>query len=1195
MLSTGIMASPRSSFQPTVPSRLNTTSETSRRPDERAEEPQLPLQATSEADDPMRSAYLSSLVCSLTRQFQCTKDDHILNSAIWHARQALVTFSGPPPMRWGKIQNIAFLLEARINLASERGQLSRAVELSKEAVSEIPDGHENHTRLLGILSEQLRLSYENGKQERDLIEAIERGEEATLEAQQTMLSNPRDRAVIIFILCQALEAQYLLHRNDQDLERLLLLVESISVHGVENEVIIKCKWAQYLASRYSNHGGSVVDLDRAVDLSMSFLDLPCGDPDRLSNLDNTIHYLCMKYDHYGQESDLDKLTALIQAEMEHARPGQSRPHLKNLYLLQTRRYINNGSLNILHEAIHDCEEVLGAMSNEDEMWPACLSNLGCLLRMKHEQLGESDVLEESIYRGRTAIAATRSGDPDLIFRKTNLACSLAQKYVRTTLLQDLRPVIQLGREILEAVPERHVDRFKYLNNVGVWLSWSYMQTKDPLELDECIEFIREAIQLAPHSHVIRYMSLNNLCACLKMRQEHTKSELFNDLEDAIKYGREAVSRLPGHHPMKVRALRNLFEALKSKYEKTHEKDVRGQAVDKMKECIQAEGSPPSHRLNFVFDAIPWLEAHDDWRNLSQITESATELLGRVSPRSVRQQDQQYILRRYAGLASTAAAAALQMGKSKEQALRLLEHGRGTITSTLLQNRRSISSLRRKHPTWAKEFEELRDALDPPLSFGMDGALANAPQTSMLTELSAEGRYRKTEELEKLLGQIRADDAFETFLLPLTIEEMMSAAPPNQTVVAINVARFRCDAFIIHSNQISIVELPALNHQLVERKAKHFRSRKSRDAYEILEWLWDNMIERILVQLGADKPCVDDDYAKWPRVYWVPTGPLRLLPIHAAGYHRDSSGRSVIDRVVSSYSLSVEEILYGQEIKAGTEEARQAAQLVLHPPNQTEAACKFVFVSMESTPGNSSLPYARKEIHTIWKMLPPCLPRRYFDRPSRDNLLRGMSGCTVFHFAGHGMTDPRDPSLSGLLLRSDDGNYTVPLTVRDLQALRFQETGPPLLAYLSACSTGRIADEQLVDEGIHLMGACRLAGFRHVIGSLWEVSDRLCVDVARTVYETILKACLDDASVAHGLHHAVRMLRTKLLAGRNKTRRNEEKTSRKSQTRTKIQSNAKKAYRKRRRACYATQRNVKKASQRSRRGPSLWAAFIHTGV
>ncbi|MER7723089.1 CHAT domain-containing protein [Streptomyces sp. NPDC096323] len=40
----------------------------------------------------------------------------------------------------------------------------------------------------------------------------------------------------------------------------------------------------------------------------------------------------------------------------------------------------------------------------------------------------------------------------------------------------------------------------------------------------------------------------------------------------------------------------------------------------------------------------------------------------------------------------------------------------------------------------------------------------------------------------------------------------------------------------------------------------------------------------------------------PRVWWVPTGSLALLPVHAAG-HRDGS-RTLLDRVISSYTPTV---------------------------------------------------------------------------------------------------------------------------------------------------------------------------------------------------------------------------------------------------------------------------------------------------
>lgn len=101
--------------------------------------------------------------------------------------------------------------------------------------------------------------------------------------------------------------------------------------------------------------------------------------------------------------------------------------------------------------------------------------------------------------------------------------------------------------------------------------------------------------------------------------------------------------------------------------------------------------------------------------------------------------------------------------------------------------------------------------------------------------------------------------------------------------------------------------------------------------------------------------------------------------------------------------------------------------------------------------------------------------------------------------------------------------------------KLQENSP-FLSYLSACTTGSNEGAELVDEGIHLVSAFQLAGFRHVIGTLWEVSDSHCKDVARIVYQTLKKEGMKDKSVSRGLHRAIRALRDgrteEVLAGRD---------------------------------------------------------------
>jgi CHAT domain-containing protein len=43
-----------------------------------------------------------------------------------------------------------------------------------------------------------------------------------------------------------------------------------------------------------------------------------------------------------------------------------------------------------------------------------------------------------------------------------------------------------------------------------------------------------------------------------------------------------------------------------------------------------------------------------------------------------------------------------------------------------------------------------------------------------------------------------------------------------------------------------------------------------------------------------------------------------------------------------------------------------------------------------------------------------------------------------------------------------------------------------LAFLSACQTARNPARDLLDEAIHLASAFQLAGYPHVVGTLWSV-------------------------------------------------------------------------------------------------------------
>lgn len=60
----------------------------------------------------------------------------------------------------------------------------------------------------------------------------------------------------------------------------------------------------------------------------------------------------------------------------------------------------------------------------------------------------------------------------------------------------------------------------------------------------------------------------------------------------------------------------------------------------------------------------------------------------------------------------------------------------------------------------------------------------------------------------------------------------------------------------------------------------------------------------------------------------------------------------------------------------------------------------------------------------------------------------------------------------------------------------------------------------------MAGACQLAGFPSVVGTLWQVSDEFCAALVGCFYRSILDdhGKLDYRQVANGLHFSLRKVR-----------------------------------------------------------------------
>jgi CHAT domain-containing protein len=399
------------------------------------------------------------------------------------------------------------------------------------------------------------------------------------------------------------------------------------------------------------------------------------------------------------------------------------------------------------------------------------------------------------------------------------------------------------------------------------------------------------------------------------------------------------------------------------------------------------------------------------------------------------------------------------------------------------------------------------------------------------------RHRRAKELETLLKRIRSTGGFATFGPPPTLDELLSEAA-HGPVVTYNISSHRSDALLLTRNGITSCPLPQLTQEVVVEQVNTFyqalaeatapdadRISAQQTLRQILEWLWEAATEpalSALAALGEAIPAWDGE--PLPRVWWAPGGLLGMLPLHAAGFHTDPGHgphrRTVLDRVISSYTPTIRALRH----------ARQ-------PRSQPADASQSLIIAMPTTPGLNPLPYVHEEVRRLLALLPrpvqliepepdnAALPPGA-DAPTAAAVLARLPECSIAHFTCHGASNRADPSQSLLFLHD---HATTPLTVSALARVNLDRAQ---LAYLSACSTADPGSSRLFDEAIHLTSAFQLAGFPHVVGTLWPVDDHLSAKIAESFYTNLTTGppgTLDPNRAATALHHAVRAVRDRYPA------------------------------------------------------------------
>ncbi|KAL4735583.1 CHAT domain-containing protein [Aspergillus similis] len=876
------------------------------------------------------------------------------------------------------------------------------------------------------------------------------------------------------------------------------------------------------AIMHAELAAAIVNADRAVAVT------PYDHPNRAVYLTSLSLRLLNSYERTGNLQELE--AAITNADLAVAATPDSHPkyagRLNNLSNYLSSRYRRTGNLEDLEEAIKNANLAVAAAPDGHPSRAGCLQTLSNQLYIRYERTGNPQELEAAITNAELAVVGTSETHPERAGCLHTLSNHLSRRYTRTGNLQDLEAAIANANLAMAATPDKHPDRPSTLNNLSQDLCTRYERTGNLQDLEAAIANTKLAVAATPNDnpnyaafltatpdgHSDRAGRLNNLSNRLLSRYEQTGD--LRDLEAAIANANLAVAATPDNYPYQATYLSNLSLCLSSRFERTGNSQDLEIALQYLITSANSPNAVPLRRILSARRAIRILQQRNQWDDASLLAESAVRLL-----------PLQHAITQTAGLASDACSIFLQLCRP-EKALQMLEFGRGLILGYLIDSRSDVDQLQNDHPALAKEYDRLRHILSQPLDS------VRPENRDQLLQWKKNAPY----ELERCLAEIRQQEGYEHFLLEPAVEDLTSQAAEG-SVVIVNINDFGSHAIIVQDQKIRSLDLPdmlqtqnfALNEQVQRFRSAGERGHDLRDIesepdpldtferfyntrYDAssLDWLWSHCVKRVVseIQAQTQTPAL----GVLPRIWWIGTGVANSLPFHAAGDHGHST-ENTISCVISSYTPSIKVLAYTRSCLA-------------RAPPQKRPTSVFI-AAMPTTPNEPPLPGVEPEVDAIQQASGHVYTVRLQKYPAPEAVLSAIEDTDIIHFACHGSSNPVNPSDSHLLLQNSklSAPAVEKLTVQQISNCVFKRAR---IAYLSACSTAQITAIRLADEAIHLASAFQVAGFGHVIASLWTVDDATCAHMAGYFYGHLVKhqetGTLSNRLIAEALHAAVLQVR-----------------------------------------------------------------------
>ncbi|MGX1315936.1 tetratricopeptide (TPR) repeat protein [Streptomyces calvus] len=1139
------------------------------------------------ARDPARSARLLAFATALGTQYERTGDSVHLDEAVAVGRQAVAVTPDGHPQRCDALRTLAWCLTASAVREQDATLLREAVAAARAAVAAAdPSRRAECLNRLGWCLRSLAEAVPDGT---DASEATAAAAQAVDVAREAVAADP-DRADFLNGLSHALLVLFQYTGDVGTLTEAAEVGRAAVAAAPQGGPEHAGRMGNLVFTLFRLHdavGGDDV-LWEAVALGRrAVAALPEGHRNRPPALSHLGTILVRAYEHTGRTALAEEAVGFHRlAVAESADSSTTYKWLMNLGMALASLAHGTGSREAAEEAVTVLRKALEGLSGTHPERATALNNLAQALFGLHPYADDpSVVLRDAVRTARAAVAGTPARHPHRALHLNSLGLVLQTLAWQTADSAPVQAAVAAGRDACAAAPRRHPHRAMYLGNLCAALQMSYARTGKEEDIAEAVERCREGLATLPRDHPYRVRLLHKLAEALVTRavwdddpalSEETTAAcrdavaasgddelpsllglsllvrvllltaLRNDddapLREAVTHTREIVERVGPGQPAPSGALNQHAAALYLLYDRTGEYGLLEEALAAARTVGADESAEPELRIL----AHRLLAALSDSVEALASAETIVTLLPQLGRGALDAGDRGQVLGGLGAMAPVVAGAAMSAGRPG-QAVELLEQSRSVLTAeSVAAVGADLDRLRAAAPELATAFVNVRkriEALDRPALAAEDSPVT--PESRAVIRLETQRAW------QALLRRIRALDGFAGFLMPPRAAVLTTTAAEGP-VVYVYATPMRCDALVLTGDPddpVSVVPLHDLRESEVVRRVKALGTAVDRsvdpsldptgrraaqsEVLDVLAWLWDTVAEPVLTALGHTAPPAPGE--PWPRLWWCPVGNLAHLPLHAAGHHRDllatdgsphrQAPRTVLDRVVSSYTATVRGLARARAAHhadgapaparaAGHDDSAPAAGRAARHRNRPDV--RTAVVTVPDAPGVGVLPGAATEAELLAELIPGAT---VLADPTRAAVLAALPDHPVVHFACHHKPARIDPWQGKLLLHDHQRD---PLTVSDVSALRLNGG----LAYLSACSTTLT---RLTDEALHLTGAFQLAGYPHVVGTLWPVGDRPALHLAADFYGRLTRGGRSAPDLTHtatALHHAVRALRAK---------------------------------------------------------------------